>query len=55
MTRQPKRRTYRQHILERRLQEVAQLLLRDELEESGFEGIISNIVEGFHQREEEAT
>ena len=43
MTRQPKRRTYGQHILERGLQEVAQLLLRDELNEAGELGMALNL------------
>ena len=48
MTRQTKRRTYRQHILERGLQEVAQLLLRDELEERRFERIVAGVIEELH-------
>ena len=41
--------TYSQHVLQRWLQQVPELLLRDELKERWFERITTNIVEKFHQ------
>ena len=41
--------TYREYILQSRLKQVFQLLLRDKFEEGWLQWITTNIVEEFHQ------
>ena len=41
---------YSQDIFQRRLKQVFELFLGNELEQGGFEWISSNVVEEFHER-----